>query len=47
MRKTMNSYERTVNFIKGETVDHPPFHPIIMRWAEIFVVTTNQKLMPI
>lgn len=29
----MNSYERTVNFIKGETVDHPPFHPIIMRWA--------------
>jgi uroporphyrinogen decarboxylase len=25
--------ERTLSFIKGETVDHPPFHPIIMRWA--------------
>lgn len=25
--------ERTVSFLKGETVDRPPFHPIIMRWA--------------
>jgi uroporphyrinogen decarboxylase len=25
--------ERTLNFIAGNTVDHPPFHPIIMRWA--------------
>lgn len=29
----MNSYERTVNFIQGKSVDRPPFHPIIMRWA--------------
>ena len=24
---------RTQDFIKGKTVDRPPFHPIIMRWA--------------
>ena len=29
----MTGVERTLSFIKGETVDHPPFHPIIMRWA--------------
>lgn len=29
----MTPYKRTVNFIEGKTVDHPPFHPIIMRWA--------------
>jgi uroporphyrinogen decarboxylase len=29
----MTGFERTVTFIKGEPVDHPPFHPIIMRWA--------------
>lgn len=29
----MNSRERTLKFIKGEAVDRPPFHPIIMRWA--------------
>jgi MtaA/CmuA family methyltransferase len=29
----MTGVERTVAFIKGEHVDHPPFHPIIMRWA--------------
>ena len=29
----MNGLERTLAFIKGEPVDHPPFHPIIMRWA--------------
>ena len=29
----MTGLERTLSFIKGETVDHPPFHPIIMRWA--------------
>jgi len=29
----MNGLERTVAFINGEKVDHPPFHPIIMRWA--------------
>jgi len=31
--KTMNGLERTLSFIKGDPVDHPPFHPIIMRWA--------------
>ena len=29
----MTGLERTLAFIKGEPVDHPPFHPIIMRWA--------------
>lgn len=29
----MTGLERTISFIKGETADHPPFHPIIMRWA--------------
>jgi MtaA/CmuA family methyltransferase len=29
----MNGLERTLSFIKGQHVDHPPFHPIIMRWA--------------
>jgi uroporphyrinogen decarboxylase len=29
----MTGLERTLSFIKGETADHPPFHPIIMRWA--------------
>jgi len=29
----MNGLERTIGFIKGEPVDRPPFHPIIMRWA--------------
>jgi len=29
----MTSVERTLSFIKGEPVDHLPFHPIIMRWA--------------
>ncbi len=29
----MTGLERTNSFIKGEKVDRPPFHPIIMRWA--------------
>lgn len=29
----MTSCERTLRFIRGEPVDRPPFHPIIMRWA--------------
>jgi MtaA/CmuA family methyltransferase len=29
----MTGFERTISFLKGETVDHPPFHPILMRWA--------------
>lgn len=29
----MTGLERTMTFIKGEAVDRPPFHPIIMRWA--------------
>jgi MtaA/CmuA family methyltransferase len=29
----MTGLERTLAFLKGEQVDHPPFHPIIMRWA--------------
>jgi MtaA/CmuA family methyltransferase len=29
----MTGLERTIGFIKGEQVDYPPFHPIIMRWA--------------
>lgn len=29
----MTSLERTLAFIRGESVDRLPFHPIIMRWA--------------
>jgi uroporphyrinogen-III decarboxylase len=29
----MNGLDRTFAFINGESVDRPPFHPIIMRWA--------------
>ena len=29
----MNGLERTITFLKGNPVDRPPFHPIIMRWA--------------
>jgi len=29
----MTGLDRTLNFLKGEKVDYPPFHPIIMRWA--------------
>jgi MtaA/CmuA family methyltransferase len=29
----MTGLERTLLFLNGEPVDHPPFHPIIMRWA--------------
>jgi MtaA/CmuA family methyltransferase len=29
----MTGLERTMSFIRGAAVDHPPFHPIIMRWA--------------
>ncbi len=29
----MTGLERTKLFLTGEKTDHPPFHPIIMRWA--------------
>lgn len=29
----MNGLERTLDFIAGQPVDRPPFHPIIMQWA--------------
>jgi MtaA/CmuA family methyltransferase len=29
----MTGLERTLSFLRGDTVDRPPFHPIIMRWA--------------
>ena len=29
----MNGLERTLDFLAGKPVDHPPFHPIVMRWA--------------
>ncbi len=29
----MTPYERTIRFLRGEPVDRPPFHPILMRWA--------------
>jgi uroporphyrinogen decarboxylase len=29
----MTGLERTLTFLAGKPVDHPPFHPIIMRWA--------------
>lgn len=32
-RETMNSLERTLRFLRGETVDRIPLHPIVMRFA--------------
>ena len=29
----MTGLERSLGILKGNTLDHPPFHPIIMRWA--------------
>ncbi|MBQ0059367.1 MAG: hypothetical protein KBS83_05355 [Lachnospiraceae bacterium] len=29
----MNGYERTVKFVKGEPVDHPPFMPLAIEWV--------------
>lgn len=29
----MNGLQRSLAFIRGEAVDHPPFQPMIMRWA--------------
>lgn len=29
----MTGFDRTIDFLKGNPVDYPPFHPIIMRWA--------------
>ena len=29
----MNSLQRTMDFLEGGTVDRPPFHPILMRFA--------------
>ncbi len=29
----MTGLQRTLDFLNGQTVDRPPFHPIIMRWA--------------
>jgi MtaA/CmuA family methyltransferase len=36
----MTGIERTMLFLKGEKVDHPPFHPIIMRWAAKYAGVT-------
>ena len=33
MSTLLSGQQRTQNFISGNNVDHPPFHPIIMRWA--------------
>ena len=33
----MNSLQRTQDFINGLTVDRPPFHPILMRFAAKYV----------
>ena len=33
----MNSLQRTRDFINGLTVDRPPFHPILMRFAAKYV----------
>ncbi len=29
----MTGLQRTLNFLDGKSVDRPPFHPILMRWA--------------
>ena len=29
----MTGRERTLAFLRGDSVDRPPFHPILMRWA--------------
>lgn len=32
-RPDLTPLERTLRFLRGEPVDRPPFHPILMRWA--------------
>ena len=33
MAINITGLERTISFLEGGRTDHPPFHPIIMRWA--------------
>jgi len=35
-----NGLERTLAFLTGETLERPPFHPIIMRWAARYAAVT-------
>lgn len=35
----MTGLERTISFLNGESIDHPPFHPIVMRWAAKYAGT--------
>jgi MtaA/CmuA family methyltransferase len=39
----MTGLNRTLEFIKGNVVDRPPFHPIIMRWAAKYGGTRYSK----
>jgi MtaA/CmuA family methyltransferase len=38
----MTSLERTLRYIQNETVDHPPCHPIVMRWAAQYAKVNYQ-----
>jgi uroporphyrinogen-III decarboxylase len=39
----MTGLERTIAFLKGNEVDRPPFHPIIMRWAAKYAGTRYRE----
>jgi len=39
----MTGLERTMAFIEGGACDHPPFHPIIMRWAAKYAGVKYRK----
>ncbi len=39
----MTPLERTLGFIRNETVDRPPCHPIIMRWAAHYAGVNYQS----
>jgi hypothetical protein len=39
----MTGLERTLAFLAGKPVDHPPFHPIIMRWAARYSRFKNRE----
>jgi uroporphyrinogen decarboxylase len=43
----MTGLQRTISFIRGDNVDHPPFHPIIMRWAAAYAGVTYRDFCTI
>jgi len=39
----LTGFERTLAFLAGQPVDHPPFNPIILRWATRYSRVKNRE----